>query len=190
MCGLCFSPSSLFIYFENALLLLVHWVKEHLHVNSFKHEALAAHIQCLCVSSTIITASIIVIIISHSCTFHIFFFSPLPAHIFFLKSFMHFTRRCNKNCSMRTHTHTINNLQIDDCIIQSASEVHYNVNEMSCLTSIAKKMQQQHQRPCHTSWNCIYFDVVFVMFLPFFFHKFLPCACACVCKLFSQCERS
>lgn len=137
-------------------------------------------VQCLCVSPTIITASIIVIIISHSCTFQFF---PLP----FSKSFVHFTRRCNKNCSM----HTINNLQINDCIIQSASEVLY-VNDMSCLTSIAKHSSNNNNNNDHVIQVKIAYILMYLMF--FFRHFFLPLIFqfyrmhAFVKTLFSQCE--
>lgn len=128
----------------------------------------------------------------HICTFRTF--SPLPAHFFFAESFMHFTRRCNKNCSSRTHTQrTINDLQIDDCIIQSASEVYYNVSDTSCLTSTAKIFNKQH-----TNDHVIHVEIAYI--LMFFRHFFLnltvcmctvQCTCVCVCHLsLSQCERS
>lgn len=117
----------------------------------------------------------------HICTFRTF--SPLPAHFFSLKSFMHFTRRCNKNCSMHTHTQrTINDLQIDDCIIQSASEVYYNVNDTSCLTLTAKIFNKQHTNDHVIHVEIAYILMLLMCFFVIFCHFFLNLT-VCMCTV-------
>lgn len=90
------------------------------------------------------------------------------------------------------HTHINSNLQIDDCIIQSASEVCYKVNDMSCLTSIAKIFNT------NSNDHVIQVEIAYILM---FFSSLLPSVSffilefcrvhvqwACVCVLLSQCE--
>lgn len=171
------------MHFENALLRaassgVVAFACE-LHLKS---EAVCSILMfhCLCVSSTIITASIIVlIIISVPCKLFVFHV-PLVSALLCISPVVVVAIKNRSMHTAHTYSHTISNLQINDCIIQSASEVH--TNDMSLFTMwIAKYSNNNHVIHIKIAYYtlffwCFFFVFFFSSYCRWFFNFYTVCA--------------